>query len=224
LYTFINEEATFEIVDVLLDDDPRVGDKMKLRVKVRNTGTMAGVAELEVKSVIDQGTPRLEIVVPTQELGVAEQSDWIEIELEPFTAQTTGMYYTISLNGTSEVLYDGSSAQWADAFNVKVAEEEDSGSFLLIVVLLVGVIGVLGTVVVVLARRGSGDGPSMFEEEYEDDDLAAPSKTLAAIPSDVSPQMAEAMEAFPDWTQDQIQGYFDQGWDIASLQDWRNNQ
>jgi len=89
----------------------------------------------------------------------------------------------------------------------------------------VGVIGVLGTVVVVLARRGSGDGPSMFEEEYEDDDdLAAPSKTLAAIPSDVSPQMAEAMEAFPDWTQDQIQGYFDQGWDIASLQDWRNNQ
>ena len=227
LYTFINEEATFEIVDVLLDDDPRVGDKMKLRVKVRNTGTMAGVAELEVKSVIDQGPPRLEIVVPTEELGVAEQSDWIEIELEPFTAQTTGMYYTISLNGTSDVLYDGSSAQWADAFNVKVAEEEDSGSFLLIVVLLVGVIGVLGTVVVVLARRGSGDGPSMFDEEYEDEEdegVAAPSKTLAAIPSNVSPQMAEAMAAFPDWTQDQIQGYFDQGWDIASLQDWRNNQ
>ena len=137
------------------------------------------------------------------------------------------MYYTISLNGTSDVLYDGSSAQWADAFNVKVAEEEDSGSFLLIVVLLVGVIGVLGTVVVVLARRGSGDGPSMFDEEYEDEEdegVAAPSKTLAAIPSNVSPQMAEAMAAFPDWTQDQIQGYFDQGWDIASLQDWRNNQ
>jgi len=94
-------------------------------------------------------------------------------------------------------------------------------------VLLVGVIGVLGTVVVVLARRGSGGGSSMFDEEYEDEEdevVAAPSKTLAAIPSNVSPQMAEAMAAFPDWTQDQIQGYFDQGWDIASLQDWRNNQ
>jgi len=32
------------------------------------------------------------------------------------------------------------------------------------------------------------------------------------------------METFPQWTQDQIQGYFDQGWDIESLLEWVNSQ
>ena len=43
-------------------------------------------------------------------------------------------------------------------------------------------------------------------------------------PADVSPQMAEAMQKFPQWSQAEIQGYFDQGWDIATLQDWLDNQ
>ena len=47
-------------------------------------------------------------------------------------------------------------------------------------------------------------------EEYED------TKEVVTIPSsapaaDVSPQMAEAMKTFPQWTQEQIQGYFDKG-------------
>jgi len=36
--------------------------------------------------------------------------------------------------------------------------------------------------------------------------------------------MAEAMKQFPQWSQAEIQGYFDQGWDVNSLQDWLNNQ
>ena len=32
------------------------------------------------------------------------------------------------------------------------------------------------------------------------------------------------MERFPQWTQDEIQGYFDQGWSIDALQDWVNSQ
>jgi len=218
LYTFINEEATFEIVDVLTKDNPRVGEEMRLRIKVRNDGTMAGVADLVVKSVVNDGIPIVEAQFQTAELGVGEVSDWINIDLEAFTQQTTGMYYTISLNSSGEVLYNGGPSSVGgegDAFNVKVALEEDSSSFLLIVILLVGVIGVLATVVIVLARRG-GDSSSMFDE--------SPAKQLAQIPSDVTPQMAEAMEAFPDWTQDQIQGYFDQGWDIQALTDWRNEQ
>ena len=60
-------------------------------------------------------------------------------------------------------------------------------------------------------------------EEYED------TKEVVTIPSsapaaDVSPQMAEAMKTFPQWTQEQIQGYFDQGWDIPSLLEWVNSQ
>ena len=36
--------------------------------------------------------------------------------------------------------------------------------------------------------------------------------------------MARAMKQFPQWTQEEIQGYFDQGWNVESLQDWVNNQ
>jgi hypothetical protein len=225
-YTFIHEKATFSVQDVLLDDDPRVGDSMKMQIKIKNTGTMAGVAELVIKSVTDGGTPVVERTVSSAELDIAEVSDWIVVDLEPFAEQTTGMYYTITLNGSTDTLYDGSAAQWSDVFNVKVAEEEDSSSLVLIVVLLVVVIGVLGTLVLVLARRNSG-GVSLLDDEYEDmdDEVYADSgKVLAEIPANVDPEMARAMQAFPQWTQEEIQGYFDQGWNVESLKDWINNQ
>jgi len=228
-YTFIHEEATFSVQDLLLDDDPRVGDSMKMQIKVKNTGTMAGEAVMVIKSVTDGGFPVEETTVSSGELGIAEVSDWIVVDLEPFGEQTTGMYYIITLNGSGDTIYDGSEAQWADVFNVKVGEEEDSSSMLLIVVLLVVVVGVLGTLVFVLARRGSGGG-SMLDEEYEeeeddeDDYGGGGGKVLAQIPADVDPEMARAMEQFPQWTQAEIQGYFDQGWNIESLQDWVNNQ
>ena len=224
-YEFIYEEATFEIQDVLLEDDPRVGDSMKLRIKVKNTGTMAGTAELVIKSVVNDGIPVVESTVTSEELDIAETSGWIEVNLEPFAEQTTGMYYTISLNGSSDTVYDGSSEQWSQVFNVKVQAEEDSSSFLLIVALLVVVIGVLGTLVLVLARRGGG--ASLLEDEYEDDvyeDAYVENKVLAEIPANVDPEMARAMQQFPQWTQEEIQGYFDQGWNVESLQDWVNNQ
>ena len=110
-------------------------------------------------------------------------------------------------------------------FNVKVQAEEDSSNLVLIVVILVAVIGVLGTLVFVLARRGGGS--SMLDEEYEeedDDEGYGESKVLAQIPADVDPEMARAMQQFPQWSQEEIQGYFDQGWTVESLQDWVNNQ
>ena len=123
-YIFIEEKATFEIQDVLLSEDPRVGESMKLRIKVKNTGSMAGVAELVIKSVTDSGTPVVEDTVTVPELGIQEVSDWVDVTLAPFASQTTGMYYTISLNGSSESIYDGSQGQWADVFNVKVKRKK----------------------------------------------------------------------------------------------------
>ena len=52
---------------------------MKLRIKVKNTGSMAGVAELVIKSVTDSGTPVVEDTVSTPELGIQEVSDWVEV-------------------------------------------------------------------------------------------------------------------------------------------------
>ena len=223
MYSFIHEEATFEILNVRLNDDPRVGDTMTLEVEVRNTGTMAGGTQLTVKSVMNGLTPASEGIIEVTELGIGEKA-WFKIVLEPFGEQTTGMYYVVSVNGTGDVLYDGNDAN--DAFNVKVAEDDDSSNFLLIVTLLVVVIGVLGTLVVVLARRGSS-GESMLDDEYEDDDDYggdSSGKVLAEIPADVDPTMAQAMKEFPQWTQSEIQGYFDQGWDIEALHDWVKNQ
>lgn len=62
------------------------------------------------------------------------------------------------------------------------------------------------------------------EEDDEDDYGGGGGKVLAQIPADVDPEMARAMEQFPQWTQAEIQGYFDQGWTVESLQDWVNNQ
>ena len=79
--------------------------------------------------------------------------------------------------------------------------------------------------VVVLARKDGGE--SMMDDEYEDDDDyvgESSGKVLAEIPADVDPTMAQAMKEFPQWTQSEIQGYFDQGWDIEALHDWVNNQ
>lgn len=223
LYTFIHEEATFSIRNVRLNPEaPEVGQKMVLEVEVENTGSMAGSAELVVKSIINGQTPVTEGIITTESLDVGERA-WSEISLEPFGEPTTGMYYTVSVNGTGDVLYDGS--QKGDAFNVKVASEDDSSSFLLIIGLLVVALAILGTLVVVFARRGSS-GSSLLEDEYEyeDVDAAVESKVLAEIPANVDPEMARAMAEFPQWNQEEIQGYFDQGWNIESLKDWVNNQ
>ena len=50
---------------------------------------------------------------------------------------------------------------------------------------------------------------------------------IAGIPAPaaaVSPEMAEAMEKFSFWTQEEIQGYFDQGWSVQQLEEWLENQ
>ena len=93
---------------------------------------------------------------------------------------------------------------------------------------LVGVVAVLATLVMVLLRRGGGgsvvDDDDEYDDEYDDDSKEVVNIPASAPAADVSPQMAEAMKTFPQWTQEQIQGYFDQGWDIPSLLEWVNSQ
>jgi hypothetical protein len=38
----------------------------------------------------------------------------------------------------------------------------------------------------------------------------------------VPPMMQEALAEFTFWDQQQIQGYFDQGWSLEQLRDWVN--
>ncbi|MGA0380002.1 MAG: hypothetical protein ACO3NJ_04260, partial [Candidatus Poseidoniaceae archaeon] len=115
-------------------------------------------------------------------------------------------------------------------FNVKIASDsDDSGMLMLIIVILIGLILVMGIVGLVVMRRGNNNTDDYLYEDEEDTKAYASlpgqyEQPAATPPADVSPEMAEAMQKFPQWSQDEIQGYFDQGWDINSLQDWLNNQ
>ena len=84
----------------------------------------------------------------------------------------------------------------------------------------------MGIVGLVVMRRGNNDMDDyLYEDEAQGKAYASlPGQSDAAPPANVSPEMAEAMKQFPQWSQAEIQGYFDQGWDVNSLQDWLENQ
>ena len=191
---------------------------------------MNGSTVLNIRSVINEGVPVYEGNVSTGEIPVG-QSAWITVTLQQFDLATTGMYYLISDDATNDILYNGSNL--GEKFNVKVESQSSDSSGLFLILAILGIaVAVLGTLVFVLVRRGNDS--DMFED-YEDEDtkayaeLPGQSKPLSGPPqaapaANVSPEMARAMDTFPQWTQDEIQGYFDQGWSIEALQDWVNNQ
>ena len=224
-YSFIFEEAKFLVNEVdLLPRAPEIGDTMTLTIEVLNDGSKAGAATLRVQSVIDGGIPVTEKIVTTEEIAVEGELD-VEVELESFANTATGMYYLIFDDVTGDLLYNGSSS--GDSFNVKIASEgDDSGMLMLVIVILIGLILVMGIVGLVVMRRGSSDMDDyLYEDEAEGKAYASlPGQSDAAPPANVSPEMAEAMKQFPQWSQAEIQGYFDQGWDVKSLQDWLDNQ
>ncbi len=228
LYSFIYEEASFAVKEVdLTPRSPEVNEAMTLTIEVVNTGSKAGQVTLRVQSVVDGGIPITETTITSEAILIDGELD-VEVELEEFANPTTGMYYLIYDDLTGDLLYNGSSS--GDSFNVKVASEsDDSGGLMLVIVILIGLILVMGIVGLVLVRRNGADGADAYMYEDEDDgkayaELPGQYGGQQSPPADVTPQMADAMREFPQWSQEEIQGYFDQGWDIATLKDWVNNQ
>ena len=229
-YDFIFEKAQFQVRNVrLVPSSPEIGDSVTVEIEVLNIGSLAGPANLSIRSVTNSGNPILEGTVVSEEIGM-DQSMWVSIKLEEFRDATTGMYYIVDDNTCTAdctPLYNGKDS--GDTFNVKVASDSSSGmSTLLIVVILVGVIGVLAVIVVVLSRREGSGGDLYDDEEFEFVEeksyAEVPYRTSPVQSADVTPQMADAMARFPQWTQEDIQGYFDQGWDLDSLQEWIDGQ
>lgn len=228
-YDFIFEKAQFQVRNVrLIPSSPEIGDSVTVEIEVLNIGSLAGPANLSIRSVTNNGNPILEGTVVSEEIGM-DQSMWVSIKLEEFRDATTGMYYIVDDNtciSDCTSLYNGKNS--GDTFNVKVGDDSGSGgSTLLIVVILVGLIGVLAVVVVVLSRR-EGSGGDFFDDEFEFEEeksyAEVPYRTAPVASAEVTPQMADAMTRFPQWTQEDIQGYFDQGWDVDSLQEWIDGQ
>jgi hypothetical protein len=226
-YTLEFEGSKFEVRNTrTIPDSPTVGDKITLEVELINSG-IPGVADLEIRSVTNNQPPVFEGYIVSEIIG-KDQAQWVTIELEEFTDATTGMYYIVYDNETKDVLFNGKDQ--GKTFNVKVSSASDSGiSTSLIVIILIGVIAILAVVVVVISRRDRGDDfDDEFETDYEEDksyaSIPAQPQTYNAPAAAVSPEMAEALEKFNFWTQEEIQGYFDQGWSIQQLEEWLENQ
>ena len=226
-YTLEFEGSKFEVRNTrTIPDSPTVGDKITLEVELINSG-IPGVADLEIRSVTNNQPPVFEGYIISEIIG-KDQAQWVTIELEEFTDATTGMYYIVYDNETKDVLFNGKDQ--GKTFNVKVSSASDSGiSTSLIVIILIGVIAILAVVVVVISRRDRGDDfDDEFETDYEEDksyaSIPAQPQTYTAPAAAVSPEMAEALEKFNFWTQEEIQGYFDQGWSIQQLEEWLENQ
>ncbi|HII58234.1 MAG TPA: hypothetical protein HA328_04735 [Candidatus Poseidoniaceae archaeon] len=224
-YDLAFESALFQVRNMrTIPEAPEIGDSIKLEVELINTGSIPGVAELEIRSVTNNGVPVFEGYITSQEIGIS-QSQWVAIGLEEFNDATTGMYYIVYDNETGEVLFNGKDQ--GKTFNVKVSSSDDSGfSMGLILIILIGVIAILVVVVVVISRRNNDVD---FDDLYDDEDDKSyasipPSQSYSAPAAQVSPEMAEAMEKFTFWTQEEIQGYFDQGWSIQQLEEWLESQ
>ena len=226
-YTLEFEGSKFEVRNTrTIPDSPTVGDKITLEVELINSG-IPGVANLEIKSVTNNQPPVFEGYITSEIIG-KDQAQWVSIELEEFTDATTGMYYIVYDNETKDILFNGKDE--GKTFNVKVSSGSDGGiSTSLIVIILIGVIAILAVVVVVISRRDRGDDfDDEFETDYQEDksyaSIPPQTQTYTAPAAAVSPEMAEALEKFNFWTQEEIQGYFDQGWSIQQLEEWLENQ
>jgi len=236
-YRLVHEQAKFSVIDVRMTPrSPEVGDNPELEISLQNIGTKDGNITLEIQSVTDGEFPTTELTWTTEDIEQGTMLNVFVTELEVFATPTSGMYFLIVDAETNEVLWNGS--QNSKSFNV--AEETDdtgflsgSGSGLLIVIGLGALILILLVAVVVLVKRDSGDVPYEYEYEYEDEEksyVEIPSAggvgppAAAAPAANVDPLMAAAMAEFPQWDQETIQGYFDQGWNIDTLRDWVNNQ
>jgi hypothetical protein len=228
VFDFTYERAVFQIgaSDVsMTPSSPEVGDTPTLRIRVVNSGTLDGQVTLEVRSVIDGGIPNREGNVTSVPIQV-DGFEYVSIDLEKFGRETTGMYYIIYNEETNEQLWNGKDN--GVFFNVKVASEDDSSGGLVMIISIMGVVlAVLGTLVVVLLRRNSG-GENLLDDDYDDDDddYEEDAKALVDIPanrSSADPEMQRALDLFPQWTEADIQGYFDQGWSVEQLQDWVNS-
>lgn len=222
-YDVVYEQAEWSIGqnDVrMYPNPPAVGQEIELDITLTNTGNTAGNITLDIYSNVG-GTRQKEITITTPSIEVGGKH--IEtISLEAFTSATTSVHYEIENNETGEVLWHGLNA--GKQFSVAESVVDDSeGTLVLILAIVAILVVVLGVVVVVLVIRNKGEGEEIYDEYLDEEEVKDfPSLQGNVANPDASPEMQQALQEFPQWTEEQIQGYFDQGWSIEALRDWVN--
>ncbi|MCS5537514.1 MAG: hypothetical protein NZ770_05360, partial [Candidatus Poseidoniaceae archaeon] len=227
-YEVVYEQAEFTIgaKDVrMYPSAPEVGQDIELDITLRNTGNIAGNISLDIFSNTG-GVVQLETTITTAIIGIGEDGTE-KVTIEAFDKATTGVSFEIRDNETGEALWNGLNA--GETFSIKVAAEESEGGMVMIILAgLGGLILILLVVVAVLVMRGRDDDEGTeFYDDYLDDDAGKAYPEMPSGPpvaaAGISPEMQQALQEFPQWNQEQIQGYLDQGWSVEALRDWVNS-
>ena len=221
------EAADFEVKNVLMNtNSPSVGRDVELIVSLQNGGNIPG---------------RMKAIVVTEVAGAVQNT--MEVETSAEIAAGADHTWRISMgqwsNPQVQVRYyvtdlDGVELGSTNTFAVLSAEEASAGMDTMVIGGLVGLVLLLiAAIVVVMVVLNRGDGED--DDYYEDEDFlpqpesAAPLKArgggppVPAAPA-VDPRMAQALQKFPFWDEETIQGYFDMGWEIPQLQQWLEEQ
>ena len=229
-YSVVYEQAEFQIgpnnVD-MFPKSPAVGENIQLIVTVMNVGNVPGNVTLDIYSEVGGQTTQLVNQVTTDTISVG-QIYKETIDIEAFERATTGVHFEIYDNVSGELLWSGKASSKQFSVKVGVSSGSDDGTLMLILTGLGALILILVVIVVVLVVRNNEDEGEEIYDEYLDEDAAAksyPSTENAMFGPDagsIPPMMQEALAEFTFWNQEQIQGYFDQGWSLEQLRDWVN--
>jgi hypothetical protein len=193
-----------------------------------NIGNIPGNVTLDVYVRIGGQTKQLVYQVTTDTILVGEIYKQT-IDIEAFNRATTGVHFEIYDNASDEFpLWNGETSGKQFSVKVGVSSGSDDGMLMLILTGLGGLILILVVIVGVLIVRNKDEEGEEVYDDYLDEEPGAktyPSTDDAMFAPDaptLTPMMQEALAEFTFWDQQQIQGYFDQGWSLEQLRDWVN--
>ena len=218
---------------------PEAGQMFEILVDVTNVGTDSGELQLQIYTVIEG-----------QQVGnfnhscgttfAPSMSEICRVQVDAFPEAVSSVKFKIQD-------MDGNDLGESDSFHIRAAGTSATGGTdwalyggiaAVIIVLIALVVGIM----MFMGNRGEDEDDFFVEDEdylppgeavqpmsrgdYGGRETqtsgysAGPPGRSAGPPGSGESKMDRAKRLFPQWDEETIQGYFDQGWSIQQLQDW----
>mgnify|MGYP001293578233 CR=1 FL=1 len=223
--------------------EPKIGTNVYIQTTVRNNGTTMGSVNVTLVEELDDGSLEIYESHNISEL-TPQQKRVVAFSWEAWDSGKPDLYIMWNDDPNQLTILNP---------QIDVQKDESEGGFLsgesslglvigLLAILVLVVI--IGIVVVVMRNRDEWDDEEAWEEaeEYAEKMLntqtTTPTSTPAAIaevpadaplPEQAPPQMSEdewlseAKKELPDWPDESLLGYRENGWSIEQLVEWKNN-
>ena len=240
-YSLTYQEAEFRIDRVMISpSQPEAGQMFEILVDVTNVGTDSGELQLQIFTVIEGQ----QVGNFNHSCGVTytpSMSEICRVQVDAFPEAVSSVKFKIQD-------MDGNDLGESDSFHIRAAGTSASGGTnwalyggiaAVIIVLIALVVGIM----MFMGNRGEDEDDFFIEDE----DYLPPGEAVrpmsrgdyggrgtetsgysgggppgrsAGPPGSGESKMDRAKRIFPQWDEETIQGYFDQGWSIQQLQDW----